>query len=67
MEAIGHIRERAGAHGLVTGIHCGGPQYAIEMVEQGFDLVTVGSDARFVLGGAAATVGAMRETSRLAR
>ena len=67
MDAIIRIQERAEAHGIVTGIHCAVPGYATEMVERGFDLVTVGSDARFIIAGGGAVVTEMRKTSRLTR
>lgn len=56
VEIIQRIRSTAQARGLRAGIHCGTPGYAAEMAAQGFDLVTVGSDARFVEAGAKATI-----------
>ena len=43
--AIDHILARAKAHGVVAGIHNGTPEYALKMVEKGFQFVTIASDA----------------------
>jgi len=43
--AIGRIRAACHAAGLRVGIHCGTPEYAVDMVREGFDLVTLSSDA----------------------
>ena len=60
LQAIEHILARANAHGKIAGIHCGAPEYAREMVDKGFKLVTVGSDARFVMAAAKAAVDKFR-------
>jgi 4-hydroxy-2-oxoheptanedioate aldolase len=59
-KAIEHILERATAHGVKAGIHCGDPKVALTRAAMGFRFVTVGSDARFVAAGAQAAVAAMR-------
>jgi 4-hydroxy-2-oxoheptanedioate aldolase len=61
LAVIHRIREAAKAHGLAACIHCGAPAYAAEMAEAGFDLVTMGSDSRFIEAGAAATLTAFRK------
>ena len=53
LEAIERIRTAAKNAGIRAGIHCLEPAYARRMIEQGFDLVTIGSDIR-ILGSAAA-------------
>ncbi len=63
-EAIDHILERAQAHGVVAGIHNGGPKAAIERIHKGFQFVTVSSDARLMVAAAQQVVGAMREGAR---
>lgn len=63
-DAILHILARAKHHGKRAAIHTGAAAYARAMVEKGFDLATVGSDARFIADGAAATVSAFRAESR---
>lgn len=61
VEAIDLVLAKAKERGLVAAIHNGSPEYARSMIEKGFRLVTVGSDARFVAAGAADTVAKMRE------
>lgn len=63
-DAILHILARAKHFGKRAAVHTGSAGYARMMVEKGFDLVTVGSDARFIADGAAAAVGAFRSESR---
>jgi len=52
LEAIAHISDRAHAAGKRVGIFCGSAEAARARVEQGFDLVSVGTDAQ-MLGSAA--------------
>ena len=49
------------AHGLKAGIHNGSAAYAKKMIAAGFDLVTVGSDARFMAAEAANVAAAMQD------
>lgn len=58
--AIDRILAAAKARGLIAGIHNGTPEYARAMIGKGFQLVTVGSDARFIEAGAKATLAAMK-------
>jgi len=51
-DAITHIAERAHVAGKRVGIFCGSAEAARSRVEQGFDLVSVGTDAQ-MLGGTA--------------
>lgn len=60
LKAIDHILQRANAHDKIAGIHCASPEYAREMVDNGFKLVTVGSDARYIMSGAKAAVDTFR-------
>ena len=46
------ILEAAKKRNLFTGIHNGSPEYAKKMISKGFNLVTVGSDQRFMSAGA---------------
>jgi len=41
---------------LLAGIHNGTPEYAQKMINQGFNLVTVGSDQRFMSAGAKSAI-----------
>jgi 4-hydroxy-2-oxoheptanedioate aldolase len=52
LEAIAHIADRAHAAGKRVGIFCGSAEAARLRAEQGFDLVSVGTDAQ-MLGSAA--------------
>jgi 4-hydroxy-2-oxoheptanedioate aldolase len=59
-QAIAHILERARAHGVVAGIHNGAPPAALARIANGFQFVTVSSDARLMAAGAQQVVAAMR-------
>jgi 4-hydroxy-2-oxoheptanedioate aldolase len=52
-DAIKQVRKAARQHDKRLGIHASTPEYAARMAEQGFDLVTVFSDAELVGNGAA--------------
>lgn len=59
-EAIDHILARAKAHGVTAAIHNGTPEAALARIAKGFQLVTVGSDARLMAAGAQQVVSKMR-------
>lgn len=44
VKAIDAILAAAKKHGVVPGIHCWAPAYAREMIDKGFQLVTLGTD-----------------------
>ena len=46
------ILEAAKKRDLLAGLHNGSPEYAKKMIEKGFNLVTVGSDSRYITAGA---------------
>ena len=46
------ILEAAKKRNLLSGLHNGTPEYAQKMIDKGFNLVTVGSDSRFIASGA---------------
>jgi 4-hydroxy-2-oxoheptanedioate aldolase len=46
------ILNAAKKRGLLTGLHNGSPEYAQKMIDKGFNLVTVGSDSRYIASGA---------------
>ncbi|MEM7197661.1 MAG: aldolase/citrate lyase family protein [Pseudomonadota bacterium] len=48
VEAIDHILATTKKHGKIAGIHNAGAAYAAEMVEKGFQFVTIGSDSRLM-------------------
>ena len=61
LSLITDIRARSAAAGLRCCLHCGSPAYASRAAANGMDLVTIGSDARFVEAGAAAAVKGFRD------
>ena len=46
------ILEAAKKRNLLAGLHNGTPEYAQKMIDKGFNLVTVGSDSRYITAGA---------------
>ena len=52
LELIALIRRKTSEAGIRCGLHCGTSAYAVKAAGWGMDLVTVGSDARFVEAGA---------------
>ena len=59
-QAVAHILERAQAHGIKAGIHCGLPESALARTTMGFRFVTIGSDARMLAAGSQQVLGRMR-------
>lgn len=49
-------------HDVVTGIHTSSPEFALKMIETGFQLVTVSSDSGFLRDAAEATVVKLKGT-----
>jgi 4-hydroxy-2-oxoheptanedioate aldolase len=64
VEALGTIVDACERHGLSAGIHCGTPAYARKMIERGYRLVTIASDARIMAAAAKAAVDATRGAER---
>ncbi len=60
VEAIDRILAAAKDNGIAAGIHNASVAYAREMSAKGFDLVTVGSDARLLADAARATAAGVR-------
>ena len=56
LKVIQHIAQAAQAAGHRAALHCGSPEYAAKAVGWGYDLVTMGTDARLLADAAAATV-----------
>ena len=48
---------------IVPGIHNQKPEYAEKMIKKGFQLVTVGSDQRFMSSGAKESISKLKKTS----
>ena len=61
---ISRILDAAKKRNLLAGIHNGTSEYAQKMVEKGFNLVTVGSDQRFMSSGAKAAVEKIKGTKK---
>lgn len=59
-QAIGHIIERAQAHGVVAGIHNGHTEGARARIAAGYRFVTIGSDARLLASGSQQILSAVR-------
>lgn len=59
-EAIELILRKAKEAGVVPCIHNGTPEMALKRIERGFQLVTIGSDARLMAAGAQGVIGKMR-------
>ena len=55
-QKISIILDAAKKRNLLAGIHNGTAEYAKKMISKGFDLVTVGSDQRFMSAGAKAAI-----------
>lgn len=64
LETIRMIGSKAVERGLLAGIHCGSVEWAKARITDGFGLVTVSSDARFIAEGAKRVVTAMRQDSQ---
>jgi len=60
IDLIRDIAARARARGLHAGLHCGSADYAARAAGWGYDLLTLGGDARFLAGAAAASLGRFR-------
>ena len=62
VEAIDHILERAKAHGVIAGLHNGTAEYALKMIEKGFQFVSIASDSRLMAAACENVIGKMRGT-----
>jgi len=64
--ALKRIAEVCRLHGIRAGLHCGTPDYALKAAGWGYDLTTVGGDARFLAAAAGAAVAGFRKLSAAA-
>jgi 4-hydroxy-2-oxoheptanedioate aldolase len=62
--AVARILDSARRHGVVGGIHTGSPAFAARCIEQGFQMVTLTSDATCMGRGAWQDLQALREGIR---
>jgi 4-hydroxy-2-oxoheptanedioate aldolase len=60
VQAIEHILDRAKAHGVVAGIHCGLAEVALARAAKGFRFVTAAADAKLLATGSQQVLAAMR-------
>lgn len=51
LEAFSKILAACRASGIKAGVHTGGVAYSQQMLEMGFDLVSVGADVRYLMAG----------------
>ena len=58
------ILEAAKKRNLLAGIHNGSVEYAQKMIKKGFNLVTVGSDQRFMSSGAKTAIEKIKGTKK---
>ena len=63
VEAQKKIAAACKRHGIVAGIHCGSAAYALKMIDDGYQFVTLASDARLLASQASEMVGAVRKTA----
>ena len=61
LELIDQIRNAAHKQDILCGIYAGSAQYAREMVDRGFDLVTGATDSAILLSGAQASIKTLKE------
>ena len=55
-----NILEHAKKNNIFTGIHNASPEYAKKMIDLGFNLVTIGSDQRYMSAGAKEAVSKLK-------
>ena len=55
------ILEAAKKRNLLAGLHNGTAEYARKMIDKGFNLVTVGSDSRYISSGAKSDLGKLKD------
>jgi 4-hydroxy-2-oxoheptanedioate aldolase len=61
---ISRVLEAAKKRNLLAGIHNGTPEYAQKMIDKGFNLVTVGSDSRYIASGAKSDLEKLKGTKK---
>jgi 4-hydroxy-2-oxoheptanedioate aldolase len=61
LKAIEWILATARAHKIHAGLHCATPEYAVEMIQRGFQFVSVINDSGFMATAASACLGAIRQ------
>jgi 4-hydroxy-2-oxoheptanedioate aldolase len=62
VEALGKILAACKRHGVIAGLHNATSAYALKMVAQGWQFVTLASDSRFLAARAAEEAAAVKQT-----
>ncbi len=60
-EALDTIKKIADKHGVAAGIHVASPQRACQMIEKGYQFISLASDAAFMAAGASAGVKVIKD------
>ena len=61
MEKIDYILAKGKEYKIATAIHCGGADYAIKMLEKGFNMVTLSSDVTAMVQGLQTALAPMKD------
>ena len=61
---LDHILTSAKRQGVIAGIHTGSPAYALQMIEKGFQFVTIRSEADFMATEARRVLDTMKQVKR---
>ena len=59
------ILDSAKKRSLLTGIHNGTSEYALKMISKGFNLVTIGSDSRFIVEGSKSALSKLKNIKKI--
>ena len=65
VEAIDLIINRAKAHGVRAGIHNMTPEYALKMIDKGYQFVTIASESRLMVGACQEVLAKMRDGKKV--
>ena len=63
-EVIMKILERAKKNKIIAGIQNGQPEYAEKMIKKGFQLVTIGSDQRYMTAASKEALGKLKKDQK---
>ena len=63
VDALRRIVSACKKYGIIAGLHNNTPQYALKMIQEGFQFVTIASESRFMAAKAAEEVAVMRQGS----
>jgi 4-hydroxy-2-oxoheptanedioate aldolase len=63
-DVIMRILDHAKKNNIIAGIQNGEPEYAKKMIKKGFQLVTIGSDQRYMTGASKVALGKLKENQK---